>query len=424
MSDKEVLFVSWCGLKLLRPRSLQVGRAGKALRAHNWLPSLICSKFENDSYLFDAEIEDWYRPQFVQITALNDPEFDNPPAQAMERPASLLARLKKRLQHSGPPQPWTAAATSAVARWVHRRRRPIVISFAQPWTSHLAVLAAKRDYPGLKWAAHFSDPWVDSPYFTETEIKKRDAARQLEREIIGRADAVVFVTEETADLVMQKYPSDWRRKVRVIPHLLDLSFPLVPEPQHPVSDRLQFVHAGSLYEGTRAPTGLFQALVELKQGHSAAIQPLHFHFVGWPGSRVIQFLSEMGLEDCVSWTEPLYYSRSLKEMADANVLVVIDADFEVSPFLPSKIFDYLLFDRPILGLTPPGSATARFLRQLGYPCAAPNNVKEIKNILLMTIDAWKAGRLKPTAEHIEARNTYDVHAAGTRYIELVEGLEQ
>ena len=69
---------------------------------------------------------------------------------------------------------------------------------------------------------------------------------------------------------------------------------------------------------------------------------------------MIQFLSEMGLEDCVSWTEPLYYSRSLKEMADANVLVVIDADFEVSPFLPSKIFDYLLFDRPILGLTPPG----------------------------------------------------------------------
>ena len=45
--------------------------------------------------------------------------------------------------------------------------------------------------------------------------------------------------------------------------------------------------------------GLFQALVELKQGHSAAIQPLHFHFVGWPGSSVIQFLSEMGLEDCV-----------------------------------------------------------------------------------------------------------------------------
>ena len=119
----------------------------------------------------------------------------------------------------------------------------------------MAVLGAKRDYPGLKWAAHFSDPWVDSPYFTETEIKKRDAARQLEREIIGRADAVVFVTEETADLVMQKYPSDWRRKVRVIPHLLDLSFPLVPEPQHPLSDRLQFVHAGSLYEGTRAPIG-------------------------------------------------------------------------------------------------------------------------------------------------------------------------
>ena len=111
-------------------------------------------------------------------------------------------------------------------------------------------------------------------------------------------------------------------------------------------------------------------------------------------------------------------------MANADVLVVIDADFKVSPFLPSKIFDYLLFDKPMLGLTPPGSATAGFLERLGYPCAGPNDVEQIKNVLTTMVDSWKSGSLQPTTAHIEARKAHDVSTAGMRYVELVEGLVQ
>jgi hypothetical protein len=48
----------------------------------------------------------------------------------------------------------------------------------------------------------------------------------------------------------------------------------------------------------------------------------------------------------------------LKELANADVLVVMDAAFEQSPFLPNKIFDCLLFDKPMLALSPVDSATA------------------------------------------------------------------
>ncbi len=422
--SKDVLFVSWCSLKLLRPRALQVGRAGKALRLQKWRPYLICSQFENYIDLFDTEIESWYRPEFVKIIALPDPDSGEGSVGENERQRGLFSRLQAKYWKSGPPQPWTDATIRAIRRWARWRRHPIVVSFAQPWHSHLAVLAAKREIPRLKWAAHFSDPWVDSPYFAREEGVKLESAQRQEREIIGEADAVVFVTDETADLVMRKYPPEWRRKVHVIPHLLDLELPSVPKSERRECDRLRFVHSGSLYEGVRAASGLFAALRDLQRLAQPSGLPLAFHFVGWAASRTIKSASDIGLRECVSWTSPLYYSPSLKEMADADVLVVIDADFEDSPFLPSKIFDYLLFDKPMLGLTPPGSATARFLRGLGYPCAGPNNVEEIKSVLMTMVETWRAGRLKPTAAHIEARGAYDVHTAGLRYVELVERLSQ
>jgi hypothetical protein len=64
------------------------------------------------------------------------------------------------------------------------------------------------------------------------------------------------------------------------------------------------------------------------------------------------------------------------------------------------------------------------MRQLGYASAAPNDIEAIKKILTTMIDAWKAGRLQPTATRIEARGAYDVRVAGGRYIEVVESLSQ
>jgi hypothetical protein len=424
MSKKEVLFVSWCPLKLLRPRAIQVGRAGKALRLHDWRPTLICAEFKNYTYLFDSEVESWYKSEFAKIIAPFDSDFQLDPSAGRDGRSGLQSWLRAKLNHFQPPRAWTDSASDAIGSWARWRRHPIVISFAQPWTSHLAVLAAKRRYPRLRWAAHFSDPWVDSPYLAHADATELETAGKQEREIIGRADAVIFVTEETADLVMRKYPPEWRRKVHVIPHLLDLELPSVPKRERQTRDRLKFVHSGSLYDGARAPNGLFEALRDLQR---IALPPglaLTFRFVGWTRSGALRSLRGTKLEDCVAWTTPLYYSQSLKELSNADVLVVIDADFEASPFLPSKIFDYLLFDKPMLALTPAGSATARFMRQLGYPSAAPNDIEAIKKILTTMIDTWKAGMLQPTAAHIEARGAYDVRVAGGRYVEVVESLSQ
>jgi hypothetical protein len=110
-------------------------------------------------------------------------------------------------------------------------------------------------------------------------------------------------------------------------------------------------------------------------------------------------------------------------MAGADVLVAIDADYEVSPLLPSKLFDYLLFDKPMLGLTVPGGETTRFLKRLGYPAVGPNDVEGIKNVLMEIQRAWRAGKLTPTDAHTQARRTYDLQAGGLRWVQLIESLQ-
>jgi hypothetical protein len=419
----DVLFVSWCPLKVLRPRALQVGRAGKALRLNGWAPHLICSEFSNLTDLFDRDLERLYRPSFASVTAITDPNYmqawnNGGEALRQQQRPKLLRWVESKFRKSKPPQIWTEAAARATARWVHRRRRPTVISFGQPWESHLAALVVKRAMPKMKWAALFSDPWADNPYVAQNDSAELEAARKQEHEVITQADFLIFVSDHTADLVMQKYPLDWREKVRVIPHLLDLEVMPSARPTASKGDRLRLLHAGSLYAGKRLPNGLFTALHELN-GNG-----VEFQFVGWAPTDTIKQIRESDLKDCIFWTTPLYYKPCLAEMANADVLVVIDADFDNSPFLPSKIFDYLLFDKPMLGLTPPGSATSRFLERLGYPSVGPNDVLAIKNMLLGLQEAWRRGELVATKAHRTMRGECDLRTAGRTYVQLVKSLQK
>src|SRR5258705_4894076 len=107
-------------------------------------------------------------------------------------------------------------STSAAQRAVTARKFDGLVTFAQPWSDHLVGLRVHRA-TRLPWVAHFSDPWVDSPYLKLSDAR-RSVTQHMEADVVREATALVFVTHETADLVMKKYPAEWRNKVDVVPH--------------------------------------------------------------------------------------------------------------------------------------------------------------------------------------------------------------
>jgi hypothetical protein len=95
---------------------------------------------------------------------------------------------------------WIGAASRAALRLAAERRFDVLVSFAQPWSDHLVGLRVQRA-TGLPWVAHFSDPWIDSPYLRGRRWQRRIWER-MEADVVRHADALVFVNEQTAERVM------------------------------------------------------------------------------------------------------------------------------------------------------------------------------------------------------------------------------
>ena len=368
---KHLLAISWFMPPVVLPRSIQIARTLKTLHRRGWTSDVVCVPTDTvGGAVIDRD-----------FCALYDSFFQRHEVEPREdvRPSSWLRRSIRRMRQPDDVDEdnWSRRAGKAASTLIRRTRPDVLVTFAQPWINHQVGLGLKRRRRDLPWLVHFSDPWVDSLYLEDDGSEEGKAKLKLwrtqEEAIVGAADAVVFVTAETADLVMRKYPKDWRFKVHVVPHGFDRD--TLPAPNASLAGRrpLRLVHAGNIYAGRRDPHALFQALQRLG-GAEALAGRLEIAFYGNAPVETLAELEAAGLETIACFEGTVGYLESLRVAAAADALLLIDADAETNVFLPSKTVDYLMLDRPILGLTPERGASADVLRRSGHIVTPPGDV--------------------------------------------------
>ena len=289
----------------------------------------------------------------------------------------------------------------------------VLVTFGEPMSDHLLGLRVKKRY-GLPWVAHFSDPWVDNPCrrrFFLSNLRNRT----LERDVINNADRVIFTSEETVNLVMDKYPPEWRAKVRVLTHSFEPTF-------YAVSDRsldkpFTLRYLGNFY-GHRTPMPLFKALAEINHRFPEELKNVRVELIGGVPPRMLSNAAYRSLPSgLVSVKSTVDYMTSLNLMADSDILLVIDAPAEVSVFLPGKLVDYLGVGVPILGIVPPG-ASAQLITKLGGCVANPCRVGEIAAALRQSLAEIRERRTAETSAawgNPEVRAAYRAEAVAERF---------
>jgi len=306
---------------------------------------------------------------------------------------------------------WVPRAVRAAARAAAAGEYAGFLSFAQPWSDHLVGLRVSRQ-TGLPWVAHFSDPWADSPYATSSQ---RSIWRRMEEDVIREATAVVFVADETVELVMEKYPDEWRRKVFVVPHGFESGH--TGSTVRLPSDRsrpMRVVYTGRFYSGLRTPVPLLRALANLQSRVSLA-GTLEVLFIGPHTEEYARDANELGVSGLVRFLGRLPSADAAAAAAGADVLLVIDAPSSgPSPFLPSKLIDYLPFRKPILGVTPEPGASAHLLRRLGCPVAKPDDVASIEEALADLVRRWRDGTLNVAGAFDAVAAEFDIRRTTAR----------
>jgi glycosyltransferase involved in cell wall biosynthesis len=392
---RRVLAISWEMPPMYGPRSAQVTRVLGGLPAHGWKSTVVCmDPRRNGPHWFDDASP---VPSGVRLVRVKSPQESS-----IVRAAFRLVPALR--DYPDPARLWVAPAVRAAVRVAHSEPHDALLTFAQPWSDHLVGLRVRRA-TGLPWIAHFSDPWTDSVYATR---RQRAIWKPMEAAVVRDATALVFVTEETADLVMRKYPREWRSKVAIVPH----GFEPAPAPTCSASTRqagpMRMIYTGRFYRDLRTPLPLLRALA-LLNGRASLADSIVVSFVGPQVGDYRAEAERLGIAALVTFQDRVAASAATAAAAAADVLLVIDAPGEEpSVFLPSKLIDYLALRKIIFGITPARGASADILRRLNCPVAPPDDVDAIASAIHDLLERWRAGRLSVDASFDRIASEFDV----------------
>src|SRR5262249_52911807 len=150
-----LLAISWEFPPMYGPRATQVSRSLAALSDFGWRTTAVCL----DPRRYAAH---W--PDGVSAEPLAGVELVRVPSPEEWFVTRALFRLAPVVRDMPDGKwVWIRRAARAACQAAKAASYAGLLTFAQPWSDHLAGLQVHRA-TSLPWVAHFSDPWVDSPY--------------------------------------------------------------------------------------------------------------------------------------------------------------------------------------------------------------------------------------------------------------------
>ena len=293
----------------------------------------------------------------------------------------------------------------------------LIISWSQWHSIHLVARKIKKSHPEIPWVVHMSDPWADNPFLPKLPALYY-IQRFFEQMVIRNADHINFTNELTLDLVMEKYPKTFRSKASFFPHAFDLT--LYERSIKNEENSVNFIRYLGNFYGQRNTISFTKAVADLFGENPDLFVNVKIELVGqWvdnPGWRP----QHSGLPlDIMEFRLPVSYRDSLRLMSEAAVLLVIDAPFDESVFLPSKLVDYMGAKRPILAFTPKG-CTSNTLLKLGGYVESPLSISSIKKGLEKVLIDLKDGTLREINQR--SIESFSVHTISSLYEKLFTSL--
>lgn len=282
-------------------------------------------------------------------------------------PGMLVEKLLRPVESSWS---WWLSAYLKGRQLARQQPFDLIYSTGGAFAAHVAGAALKRT-TGTPWLAEVHDPMV-VPGQALASAQQRMQAK-VERSICTHADLAIWFTEQALVSARSRHPQLGDRGKTILPGI-DQPFKVLP----PYRSGQKFIigHFGSL-SPTRNLKSVLDALELLKRHRRDALTDLEIHVYGGPldsvslerlanssmGSHVRHFgRIEMDPKTGMSGREQV-----LRRMRTVDVLLLLHGeDALCAEYIPSKLYEYLWMQRPLLALVYQNPQMVSLVRGQGH----------------------------------------------------------
>ncbi len=292
---------------------------------------------------------------------------------------------------------WTPAAVARGYWYILKYRPALVYSTGGAYSAHWAGYWLKR-LTGVRWIAEIHDPMLFPGTVPVTRNLKFWA--KLEGMICEYADLAWWFTDQALASAKRRHPELGDRGRVILPGAEP------PQASAPYARGKDLVlgHFGSL-SSVRSLQPLVEAFAEFRDAHPEMAERIFVHCYGGaidgPGQQAIRthglethFLNQGRLEwDPVTRLSGRERIQQRMHQVDA-LLLLHGTTADCAEYIPSKFYDYLWAERPVVGLVHINPQLTRLILDHGGYAAEVERHEEVQRMLVRIFQDWRDDRLQ------------------------------
>ncbi|QWU47767.1 glycosyltransferase [Bacillus sp. NP247] len=215
-----------------------------------------------------------------------------------------------------------------------------IFSMHETPSSHVVAYKIKKRFPNIRWVGYWSDPWNGDSLRKGRSVFKTFIEEKIEKNIISRVDKLLFTTNGTREMYVNKYkiyPENTEIVYRGYDENLYIDIEKEEKPLELKGDKINIVHTGTIYKELRDINPLCNALEKLKNENYDMFKKIHVIFIG----QFTDAQDEIKLRkiENVTVKSLMPYKEALKYVVYADVLLLYGN--KNSTQVPGKVYEYL-----------------------------------------------------------------------------------
>jgi glycosyltransferase involved in cell wall biosynthesis len=314
-------------------------------------------------------------------------------------PFMLLEKLLRPVENSWS---WWLSAYLKGRQLARQQPFDLIYSTGGAFAAHIAGAALKRA-TGTPWLAEVHDPLV-VPDQAPVSAQQRMQAK-VERSICTDADVAIWFTDQALASALRRNPQMGKRGKMMLPGI-DQPFKVLPPYQ--AGSKFIIGHFGSL-SPTRNLGPIIAALESLRQHRPDLVESTELHVYGGPldpvsseklaHSTVRNNVRHFGRIEADPQAGLTGREQILQRMRSVDVLLLLHGEVPTcEEYIPSKLYEYLWMQRPILAMVHRNPQMATLIRSQGHVVVYLDEdhanraavIRELALALEQWFDQWRA----------------------------------
>lgn len=205
--------------------------------------------------------------------------------------------------------------------------------------------------------------------------------KKLEKNILDNSDLIIIHSKLMYSMMCEEY-SQHKNKIKFVPFSSDTDTTEVIS-INTKKDKLTILHAGTLQNSRN----LDLLIKSMKTMSLSELSHIKIQLIGYVSKKILKQIIKSNLSDNFEII-PFIPKKELNSYyKNADVLLVIDSfKNNINIFFPSKICEYLTFEKVILLLTPHLSETRWVLENSKELCFGENEAPKLKETLINLVN--------------------------------------